>query len=735
MTQVKNNLFKRCSCVVLMLALLLSFLPVTALAATTAGTLTVPSNLADGSYTVSGTVETDDVDSFASYPINVTVTVANGAVSDFTVTGVPSDSTNYSTNAIDGTSSKTGVKAQIVGKSAGTYTIDAVSKATCSSKAVVSAVNAALEKAVKVETPAADPVYALVNIPYDEFYAATGVAVSNYDYDAVSAATNKVGNYGKAGGGYHSGVTASIAEDGTVTAVGGENGASIEGVIWAVKVDSESALASLGGDKITGSSAKTVATLGKGQTSSTNLVSYETLMEAKTYSYYILDTAPDYYMDLTVANGKATITGENGTAKTESAITADVAYGSNWGDVDLTINDADDASDKIFNAVVFTAKDADGKETKVGLVHLYNVWAYNDIAWYADEIPELDGKTITNIRYYCSVKDADLTDGAAPAYTNYVYDYPMNTEVSPVYTSTITAKFTSSEAIAVSGLPSDAVNVKAKVYHTTGGRNAVYTYLTPLVVDPSDDDIDPTTVAVTNGVITITPGSVTNSAGETKTYGEPVEGTEYTVELSCDNYILRKFTVTYGDCPQDSTCPLSSFTDLSATEWYHDGVHYCIEAGLMQGYENGKFGPNDRLSRAQLAQILYNEAGKPAVSKQSTFTDVPATEWYADAIAWAQQNNIVAGIGGGKFAPNEAVTREQLAAMLYRSAGSTAVTGKLDFVDAAGVSDWAEDAMLWATQNKIINGALQSNGTLLLNAQLGATRAEAATMLENYYNK
>ena len=197
-------------------------------------------------------------------------------------------------------------------------------------------------------------------------------------------------------------------------------------------------------------------------------------------------------------------------------------------------------------------------------------------------------------------------------------------------------------------------------------------------------------------------------------------------------------TVTYKKigCPKDATCPISKFSDASATAWYHDGVHYCLMNGLMAGHADGTFEPNGSLTRAQLAQILYNRAGKPAVTSQSTFTDVASDAWYAAAITWAQQTGIVDGVGDNQFAPDQPVTREQLAAMLYRDAGKPAVAGTITgFADAADVSAWAQDAMLWATQNGILNGDRQQDGSLKLKAKAGATRAEAATMLEQYDNR
>ena len=227
-----------------------------------------------------------------------------------------------------------------------------------------------------------------------------------------------------------------------------------------------------------------------------------------------------------------------------------------------------------------------------------------------------------------------------------------------------------------------------------------------------------TVVPGEDGNYTVKKNSSTGGGGST-TPTEPTDPTEPDDET----------------CKKDSTCPISKFTDASAAAWYHDGVHYVLENSLMFGTGNNKFSPNATLTRAELAQILYNKAGKPAVNGASTFTDVPASAWYAKAVAWAQQNNVVSGVGGGKFAPNDKITREQIAVMLYNDAGKKAVTGTLNFKDAANVSNWAKDAMLWATQNKVVNGAVQSDGTLLLNPTNGATRAETAAMLANYYNK
>lgn len=396
-------------------------------------------------------------------------------------------------------------------------------------------------------TPSTGTQYVLMNIPYGKFYAA--VDTSNSDnVDAISSATNKAGNYGKSGGAYHSGETAEIV-DGAVTAVGEENDAKNEGVIWPVQINDSSVLTTLGGTEITDESRVTVATVGRGQTSSTELYSYETLTEAKAYSYYVLNEAPDYYLTVTVNDGNPTFSIDNQSAISKQLDIAPTAsYGTNWGDVQLNVEGASDVSDLLVNAVTITAKGSNDNETKVSLVHLSNIWSYSDIAWKVAQISGLDGNQITNIRYYCMVKDTNNEDNKIPTYQNYIYDYPVDLSIPPVYTGKVTAKFDNNSQISLSGLPSDIENPVAKVYHNAGGRPAVITYLTPLKVDPADQDIDPVNEPIQNGKIAISPTlvTVTNDKEESKTYGQPINGVEYTIEISSDNYIINKINATFS---------------------------------------------------------------------------------------------------------------------------------------------------------------------------------------------
>ena len=178
----------------------------------------------------------------------------------------------------------------------------------------------------------------------------------------------------------------------------------------------------------------------------------------------------------------------------------------------------------------------------------------------------------------------------------------------------------------------------------------------------------------------------------------------------------------------DTVC--NGMKDIDQSKWYHEAVHYVVEKGIMNGYNKNEFGPNDTLSRAMLAQILYNNAGKPAASNATSCSDIKPGDWFASAVNWASANNIVTGFTDGTFKPNANITREQLAVMLYRYAGQPATTGTLaNFTDAGSVSAYAQLAMQWATANGIITG---NGSATTLDPQGNATRAQAAAMIMRY---
>lgn len=171
------------------------------------------------------------------------------------------------------------------------------------------------------------------------------------------------------------------------------------------------------------------------------------------------------------------------------------------------------------------------------------------------------------------------------------------------------------------------------------------------------------------------------------------------------------------------------FNDVRKGDWFYGAVEFAELNGLMQGDSKTVFSPNQKLSRAQLAQILYNKEGRPWV-RGSSFTDVPAKEWYANAVNWAAQKGYVMGYDSTHFGPNNSITREQLATILWRYAGEP--KGKKNalspFTDAGKASEYALPALRWAVQNEIIRG----KGNNRLDPTGTATRAEVAQMLMNF---
>lgn len=187
-------------------------------------------------------------------------------------------------------------------------------------------------------------------------------------------------------------------------------------------------------------------------------------------------------------------------------------------------------------------------------------------------------------------------------------------------------------------------------------------------------------------------------------------------------------------CPKDESCPIFPFTDTEPMQWYHDGVHFCLESGLMVGTDvEGRrtFEPNANTNRAMIVSILYRLEGQPTVTLESNFEDVAADQWYTDAVVWAVENGIAVGYGDGNFGPMDPITREQIAAFFYRMAiyrGMETVTleeNLSSFSDVDQISEYAIPAVQWACSAGIISG--MGDGTL--SPKDVATRAQVATIL------
>ena len=179
------------------------------------------------------------------------------------------------------------------------------------------------------------------------------------------------------------------------------------------------------------------------------------------------------------------------------------------------------------------------------------------------------------------------------------------------------------------------------------------------------------------------------------------------------------------------------FTDVTKN-WAYPGIQYCVTHGIMGGMGDGTFAPTGTTTRAQIVQILYNLEGTPAVSGTTPFTDLTAN-WYKPAILWAYQNNVVAGTSPTTFAPDQPVTREQIAVILTQymfhvlKMERTWTPADLStFPDGAQVSSWAKEAMQDAVALGLINGTKASDGVVYLDPQGSAARQQVATILMNF---
>ena len=181
---------------------------------------------------------------------------------------------------------------------------------------------------------------------------------------------------------------------------------------------------------------------------------------------------------------------------------------------------------------------------------------------------------------------------------------------------------------------------------------------------------------------------------------------------------------------------VNPFRDVTESDWFYDDVRFANQSGLFNGVEKDLFAPEEPMTRGMLVTVLWRLDGETAPKTATTFTDVDANAYYADAVAWAAESGVVNGIGGNKFDPEGNVTREQIAAILFRYAAfkgvDTAARADLTaFPDAEKTSAYAHDALSWAVAAELVKGTKEGS-TIYLDPQGSATRAQVAAILSRY---
>lgn len=379
-----------------------------------------------------------------------------------------------------------------------------------------------------------------------------------------------------------------------------------------------------------------------------------------------------------------------------------------------------------------------------------------------------------HLSYYSVVAEEDLpnpivykiTVNASPAAGGSVIVDPISAMADEVVTitvkpnsgyttSSVTVMDSESKSISVKSnsdgtytftMPDGPVTVSASFTSTGGGDyNPTPGGGGSTPSNPSYQITAPTT---SNGTVTVTP---TSAKSGTKVTITATPDSDYkvgsvTVQDANGNTVAiislgnnqYSFTMPNGKVTVDVTfVPIQEpwtnpFTDVSESDWFYDGVAYVAQNELMQGVGGGRFNPSGTTSRGMIATILYRLENEPTVS-QSTFTDIAAGQYYTDAVAWAAANKIVEGYGNNTFGPNDDITREQMATILYRYADYKGydvsnLADLFSYTDQEKISSWALAAMRWANRKGLITGRT----TTTLVPKGTATRAEAAVILARF---
>ncbi len=279
----------------------------------------------------------------------------------------------------------------------------------------------------------------------------------------------------------------------------------------------------------------------------------------------------------------------------------------------------------------------------------------------------------------------------------------------------------------------DTINIKRK--SSGGGGGSTTTFFTVTFETNGGSEIQAKSVAE-NAVLAkpADPEKEGNTFMGWYTDQELATTYDFTARVANDFTLYAKWAAD-TDAPNDSQEWINPFTDVDANDWFFEDVRYANEKGLMNGTTETLFSPNANLTRAMLVTVLYRMEGEPATNRSIPFADIDMGAYYANAVIWAQQNGIVNGISDTEFAPNDNVTREQIAAIMHRYAeykGYDVSVGEntniLSYDDFAEISEYAIAPMQYAAGSGLMNGKTEST----LNPKDFATRAEIAAILHRF---
>lgn len=271
---------------------------------------------------------------------------------------------------------------------------------------------------------------------------------------------------------------------------------------------------------------------------------------------------------------------------------------------------------------------------------------------------------------------------------------------------------------------------------------------------PSEGEV--TNYPLTVPLLTHSPYTI-SAVSAAPAYGKTEVKAGYVLAVPNENYTVSGWTLTpanaatvtrdgnkfffsdqTADCSltvsfAESYCVSRQFKDLDRSQWYHDGIDYALSHGMFKGIEDDRFDPDGTMTRAMLVTVLYRLEGSPAILPDTDFSDVPSSAWYSRAVTWGKLRGIIDGVGGGRFAPEEEVTREQAATILlrytsYKGYPISAFADLSAFRDHGSVSAYAQGAMAWAVAEGLISGI----GDQRLDPQGSATRAQLAVILMRY---